>query len=161
MSTGKIQFAEQEGSFVLKFVGEVRLTLCSALDATIESDLRADLGVLADDFTSGQLERNYDRVAGAPNATIRYNATLGLCARQAKAKYLKLHDYRAGAVDEKLSQVQKAIDSLYALYEPDLNAALGRKKEVVRTALKATPHPERTQPYDGSPLTRPKNPAGI
>lgn len=36
MSTGKIQFAEQNGTFVLKFVGEVRLTLCSALDATIE-----------------------------------------------------------------------------------------------------------------------------
>ncbi|VFT17223.1 anti-anti-sigma factor [Pseudomonas aeruginosa] len=36
MSTGKIQFAEQNGSFVLKFVGEVRLTLCSALDSTIE-----------------------------------------------------------------------------------------------------------------------------
>jgi anti-anti-sigma factor len=36
MSTGKIQFAEQEGTFALKFVGEVRLTLCSALDATIE-----------------------------------------------------------------------------------------------------------------------------
>ena len=33
---GKIQFAEQSGTFVLKFVGEVRLTLCSALDATIE-----------------------------------------------------------------------------------------------------------------------------
>ena len=31
MSTGKIQFAEQSGTFVLKFVGEVRLTLCSAL----------------------------------------------------------------------------------------------------------------------------------
>ncbi len=41
MSTGKIQFAEQNGSFVLKFVGEVRLTLCSALDSTIErSSLR-------------------------------------------------------------------------------------------------------------------------
>ncbi|HAB01595.1 MAG TPA: anti-anti-sigma factor [Pseudomonas sp.] len=36
MSTGRIQFAEQSGTFVLKFVGEVRLTLCSALDATIE-----------------------------------------------------------------------------------------------------------------------------
>lgn len=36
MSTGRIQFAEQDGTFVLKFVGEVRLTLCSALDATIE-----------------------------------------------------------------------------------------------------------------------------
>lgn len=36
MSTGKIQFAEQDGTFVLKFVGEIRLTLCSALDSTIE-----------------------------------------------------------------------------------------------------------------------------
>ncbi|MCB1655658.1 MAG: anti-anti-sigma factor, partial [Pseudomonadales bacterium] len=27
MSTGRIQFAEQDGTFVLKFVGEVRLTL--------------------------------------------------------------------------------------------------------------------------------------
>ncbi|GGM27803.1 hypothetical protein GCM10009425_43020 [Pseudomonas asuensis] len=36
MSTGKIQFAEMNGTFVLKFIGEVRLTLCSALDATIE-----------------------------------------------------------------------------------------------------------------------------
>lgn len=36
MSTGKIQFAELDGTFVLKFIGEIRLTLCSALDATIE-----------------------------------------------------------------------------------------------------------------------------
>ncbi len=36
MSTGKIQFAEVQGAFFLKFIGEVRLTLCSALDATIE-----------------------------------------------------------------------------------------------------------------------------
>lgn len=117
-----------------------------ALDATIESDLRADLGVLEGDFTSGQLERNYERVSGAPNATIRYNATLGLCARQAKAKYIKLHDYKAGAVDEKLSQVLRAIDDLYQLYEADLDAALGRKVEVARTTLKATPHPTRTEP---------------
>lgn len=36
MSNGKIQFAEQEGTFVLKFIGEIRLTLCSVLDSTIE-----------------------------------------------------------------------------------------------------------------------------
>lgn len=36
MTTGKIQFAESEGTFVLKFVGDVRLTLCAALDAYIE-----------------------------------------------------------------------------------------------------------------------------
>ena len=31
MSTGKIQFAEQNGSFVLKFVGEVPGPIASAL----------------------------------------------------------------------------------------------------------------------------------
>ena len=36
MSCGTIKFAEQDGTFVLKFIGEVRLTLCSALDATIQ-----------------------------------------------------------------------------------------------------------------------------
>ncbi len=42
MSAGKIQFAEQDGVFVLKFAGEVRLTLCSALDATIDSIFAAE-----------------------------------------------------------------------------------------------------------------------
>jgi anti-anti-sigma factor len=36
MSPGRIQFAEQDGTFILKFVGEVRLTLCAALDSSIE-----------------------------------------------------------------------------------------------------------------------------
>lgn len=36
MCAGKIQFAEQNGSFVLKFVGDVRLTLCTVLDAAID-----------------------------------------------------------------------------------------------------------------------------
>ena len=36
MNTGRIQFAESEGTFVLKFLGDVRLTLCTALDAYIE-----------------------------------------------------------------------------------------------------------------------------
>ncbi|GAA6130313.1 STAS domain-containing protein [Halopseudomonas sabulinigri] len=36
MTTGKIQFAESQGTFVLKFIGDVRLTLCAALDAYIE-----------------------------------------------------------------------------------------------------------------------------
>jgi len=117
-----------------------------ALTAQQIADLRDDLGVLEADFDDGRLERNWERVSGAPNDTIRYNATLGLCARQSKAKYVRLHDYKAGAVSETLSQVLKAIDDLYQLYEADLDAALGRKVEVVRTVLKATPHQTRTEP---------------
>ncbi len=40
MSTGKIQYAESDGSFILKLIGDVRLTLCSALDKTLESILQ-------------------------------------------------------------------------------------------------------------------------
>ncbi|WP_281645193.1 STAS domain-containing protein [Parendozoicomonas sp. Alg238-R29] len=39
MSTGKIQYAESDGSFILKFVGDVRLTLCSTLDRTLDTIL--------------------------------------------------------------------------------------------------------------------------
>ena len=40
MSSGKIQYAESDGTFILKFVGDVRLTLCSTLDKTLESILQ-------------------------------------------------------------------------------------------------------------------------
>ena len=40
MSAGKIQYAESDGSFILKFVGDVRLTLCSTLDKMLESILK-------------------------------------------------------------------------------------------------------------------------
>ncbi|BAN49323.1 anti-sigma factor antagonist RssC [Metapseudomonas resinovorans] len=55
MSTGKIQFAEQDGTFVLKFVGEIRLTLCSALDATIEKIFSAlNFSAIVIDLTETQ-----------------------------------------------------------------------------------------------------------
>ncbi len=41
MTAGKIQFAESEGTYVLKFIGDVRLTLCAALDAYIEKIFKA------------------------------------------------------------------------------------------------------------------------
>jgi anti-anti-sigma factor len=52
MSTGRIQFAEQNGTFVLKFIGEVRLTLCSVLDSTIEYIFSApDFNAIVIDLT--------------------------------------------------------------------------------------------------------------
>src|SRR5690606_11880620 len=41
MTTGRIQFAESDGTFVLKFLGDVRLTLCAALDAYIKKIVSA------------------------------------------------------------------------------------------------------------------------
>lgn len=42
MQNGKILFAEQDGHYILKFVGDVRLTLCSTLDSFLESMLESD-----------------------------------------------------------------------------------------------------------------------
>ncbi|WP_210397694.1 STAS domain-containing protein [Motiliproteus sediminis] len=39
MQSGKILVAEYEGNYVLKFVGDVRLTLCSTLDHFLEAML--------------------------------------------------------------------------------------------------------------------------
>ena len=36
MTTGKIRFAEGEGTFILKFMGDVRLTLCTTLDEFLD-----------------------------------------------------------------------------------------------------------------------------
>ncbi len=36
MTAGKIRFAEGEGTFILKFMGDVRLTLCTTLDEFLE-----------------------------------------------------------------------------------------------------------------------------
>lgn len=41
MTMGRIQYAESEGTFILKFLGDVRLTLCAALDAYIEKVVSA------------------------------------------------------------------------------------------------------------------------
>lgn len=42
MSDGKIQFAQYNETFVLKCVGDVRLTFCSALNETIEKILKTN-----------------------------------------------------------------------------------------------------------------------
>ncbi|WP_419536712.1 STAS domain-containing protein [Endozoicomonas sp.] len=37
MNPGKIQFAESDGTYVLKLIGEVRLTLCSSLESFLQT----------------------------------------------------------------------------------------------------------------------------
>jgi len=71
---GKIQFAEQSGTFVLKFVGEVRLTLCSALDATIEKIFAAlNFTAIIIDLTEAQ---------SVDSTTLGLMAKLSILSRQ-------------------------------------------------------------------------------
>lgn len=119
-----------------------------SLTAQQISDLQADLGAISGDYTPDQLQRNWARMANAADTQARYDATLGLCFRQAKAKYLLVHDYKAGAVDEKLSQIQKFIDAMLAIYEPALEAALSQNQTVLISKVGVKPHQERTEPAE-------------
>ena len=83
MSTGKIQFAEQNGSFVLKFVGEVRLTLCSALDSTIEKIFAAlNFSAIIIDLTETQ---------SIDSTTLGLLAKLSILSRQKIGLLLEAH----------------------------------------------------------------------
>lgn len=67
MNTGKIQVAERDGVYVLRFEGDVRLNFCSALDAAIENMFHASK------FASVLLD-----LSGAENLD---STTLGLLAK--------------------------------------------------------------------------------
>lgn len=122
------------------------------------TDLRADLGDNNTAFTDPELQRLWDRVASAPNDYIRYRATLGLAWMQIKAGAAKFHDYEAGAVKEKLSQVFDHATKMVADYITDVEAALSQQKEFVKTKVGITPHQTRTEPaetyYDNYPRRR-------
>jgi anti-anti-sigma factor len=42
MENGRILVSEKEGTYILKFIGDVRLTLCATLDDFLESMCRSD-----------------------------------------------------------------------------------------------------------------------
>ncbi len=55
MTSGKIQYAETHGAFILKFIGDVRLTLSSALDKKLESIIQQpDITSVVIDLTETQ-----------------------------------------------------------------------------------------------------------
>jgi hypothetical protein len=107
--------------------------------------LRRDLGDAAGSFTDHELEDNWLRVAGAADEITRHDATMGLCFRQLLNGAAKLHDYSAGAVDEKLNQIVRNLEKRYEDYRPALEAALGHKKQVVISKLGKRTHPTRRQ----------------
>lgn len=113
-----------------------------------KSDLRNDLGDSNSAFTDPELQRNWDRVANASSAQQQHNATLALCFRQLLASASKLHDYTAGATQEKLSQVRANLKDMYELYEPDLQAALSMRAGILKSKVASYPHQTRTLPQE-------------
>ena len=114
------------------------------------SDLQEDSAIGTDEsvFTDDQIERIWDRVAGADTETLQHEAALALIFRQLLADASKLHDYKAGASSEELSQIYDHLKAQYAMYKPSLDAALSRSTEMATGVLTPKPHQERTDPTD-------------
>lgn len=112
------------------------------------ADLQADAGL--DDsesvFTDAELSRIWDRVAGASNETLQHEAALALIFRQLLADATKFHDWKAGASEEKLSQIYDHLKKQYEMYKPSLDNALSRSTEFSMNTLKPRPHQDRTMP---------------
>ena len=109
-------------------------------------DLRADMDEAAEVFSDPELSRYYDRVSGAPDAITRLNAVKALMYERLLNGGSKLHDYTAGATQEKLSQIRAHLKDQFELYKPSLEAAQGQKRQFGLVGLRSYPHPERTEP---------------
>lgn len=116
------------------------------------ADLQADAGL--DDsesvFTDAELSRIWDRVAGAANATLQHEAALALIYRQLLADANKFHDWKAGASEEKLSQIRANLKDEYERYKPSLDNALSRSTEFSMNVLKPQDNQQRTVPLNDS-----------
>lgn len=114
------------------------------------SDLQADAGLDATQtvFTDVELSRIWDRVAGAATETLQHEAALALIFRQLLADATKFHDYKAGASEEKLSQIHDHLKKQYEMYKPALDSALSRSTEFSMNVLKPQGNQERTMPLN-------------
>jgi hypothetical protein len=120
------------------------------------ADLQADSAIGTDEsiFTDAELSRIWDRVSGAGSDTIQHEAALALIFRQLLADANKFHDYKAGASEEKLSQIRANLKDQYEMYAPSLETALSRSTQMSTGVLTPKPHQERTDPLD-RPTNRP------
>lgn len=114
------------------------------------SDLQADAGL--DDsesvFTDAELSRIWDRVAGAATETLQHEAALALIFRQLLSDATKFYDWKAGASEEKMSQIYDHLEKQYNRYKPALDNALARSTEFSMNVLKPQENQERTAPME-------------
>jgi len=110
--------------------------------------VRRDLGDVSAAFTDPELNDNWERMSGAENELTRMNAVKGLCFEQLLNSASKMHDYTAGAVDEKLSQVVKHLENRLKHYLPAMEAAQGESKQIVIGKVGKRAHPDRYTPSE-------------
>ena len=109
-------------------------------------DIRGDVGDVSTAFTDAEIQRLYDRLSSAPNQSTRIEGVKGLMFERLLNQASKLHDYSAGAVDEKLSQIVKNLERRLDYYRPALEAARGQNRQFAVGKLGKRAHPYRVEP---------------
>lgn len=120
------------------------------MTSTQRDRLRRDIGDTGATpaFGNDELDDNWDRMSGAADEESQMKATMAKCFEQLLNSAVKLHDYTAGAVDEKLDQVFKHLEKRYAEYKPYMDAALGQKSQVVVGKVGMRAHATRYTPAE-------------
>jgi hypothetical protein len=121
--------------------------------ATITSqertDLRTDLGIPDDEtiFTNTEMQRIWDRVVSAADATTKHFAALALMVMQLRNSSAKLHRYSVVSSSESQEQVFAHLNLLYQEYKEFLDSALSRHtRQVVFSSMRSVEYPDRESP---------------
>ena len=118
----------------------------ATLSPLVLEDIRADIGDSDTAFTDAEIQRIYDSFTAAPSEHVRLMAVKARMIERLLNGSVKLHDYDAGAVSEKLSQVFAQLEKRFQSYEPYLDAAMGRPSQLKIGKLGKRPHPDRIEP---------------
>lgn len=111
-------------------------------------DLRGDMSEFQEAFSDAELHRYWDRTSGAADEYTHLKAVKALMLESLLNGSAKLHDYTAGATQEKLSQIVANLEKRLKAYEPALEAAMGQKVGLSVAALRSYPHQERVEPSE-------------
>jgi hypothetical protein len=120
----------------------------AVLTATQLTDIRADVGDSNSAFSDAELQRIWVRVANASDDETRWDALKAMIFEQLLNDASKMHDYTAGAVSHKLSQVYDQLEKRYKEYLPALEDARGIQRGMRHLKIRGFPHQDRTTPRD-------------
>lgn len=118
----------------------------ATLSPLVLEDIRADIGDSGTAFTDPEIQRIYDSFTAAPSEHVRLMAVKARMIERLLNGSVKLHDYSAGAVDEKLSQIFDQLAERFKYYEPYLDVAMGRPSQIKIGKLGKRQHPDRIEP---------------
>ena len=126
----------------------------AALTAQQRNMLRLRVGDSGGVFTDTILDTVWDTVSSAVSTTQQIEASLYLMWEMVAAGAVKLHDYKAGQSEEKLSQVFTNAEKMMKKFQSAYDAAVSQRQQVVIAAVRPVENQNREYPSEHCPPTR-------